>query len=49
MNVQIEGCTAELGGMKDYYRRHRVCENHARMEHAMLGGRQQRFCQQCSR
>eukprot|EP00897_Mesotaenium_endlicherianum_P005275 jgi/Mesen1/4776/ME000242S03947 len=46
---QVDDCTAELGVHKEYYRRHRVCEMHAKATSASYNGQQQRFCQQCSR
>jgi len=49
MNVQVEGCEADLRVIRDLLLENRVCESHARMEHIMIGGCQQRFCQQCSR
>ncbi len=47
---QVEGCTADLSAvLKEYHRRHKVCEMHSKTPNAVVGGRQQRFCQQCSR
>jgi hypothetical protein len=47
---QVEGCTADLSSvLKEYHRRHKVCEMHSKTPNAVVGGRQQRFCQQCSR
>lgn len=46
---QVEGCGADLIGAKDYHRRHKVCETHAKASKAIVGNAVQRFCQQCSR
>ncbi|PWZ17260.1 Squamosa promoter-binding-like protein 10 [Zea mays] len=46
---QAEGCKADLSGAKHYHRRHKVCEYHAKASVVATGGKQQRFCQQCSR
>ncbi|CAL9052307.1 unnamed protein product [Musa banksii] len=46
---QAEGCKADLSGAKHYHRRHRVCEFHSKATVVIVGGLQQRFCQQCSR
>ncbi|KAF8658613.1 hypothetical protein HU200_059074 [Digitaria exilis] len=46
---QAEGCKADLSGAKHYHRRHKVCESHAKASVVAAGGKQQRFCQQCSR
>lgn len=46
---QVEGCEADLTAAKDYHRRHKVCEMHAKASTAVVGNTVQRFCQQCSR
>ncbi|KAI3515469.1 hypothetical protein L1887_14365 [Cichorium endivia] len=46
---QAEKCSSDLGEAKQYHRRHRVCEFHAKAQAAIVGGIHQRFCQQCSR
>lgn len=46
---QVEGCWDDLRSAKDYHRRHKVCEMHAKANWAMVGSVRQRFCQQCSR
>lgn len=46
---QAEGCKADLSGAKHYHRRHKVCEFHSKAAFVVVGGQQQRFCQQCSR
>ena len=48
-NCQVEKCTADLTDAKQYHRRHKVCEVHAKAQVVLLGGIRQRFCQQCSR
>ncbi|RRT38157.1 hypothetical protein B296_00054329 [Ensete ventricosum] len=45
---QSEGCRADLSGAKHYHRRHKVCEFHSKATVVVVGGSQQRFCQQCS-
>ena len=46
---QAEGCKADLSAAKHYHRRHKVCEYHAKAAAVASAGKQQRFCQQCSR
>uniref|UniRef100_A0A0D9WSY1 SBP-type domain-containing protein n=1 Tax=Leersia perrieri TaxID=77586 RepID=A0A0D9WSY1_9ORYZ len=46
---QVEGCGAELGVYKEYYRKHRVCEPHTKCLLVRVAGVDRRFCQQCSR
>lgn len=46
---QAEKCTADLTDAKQYHRRHKVCELHAKAQVVLVGGIRQRFCQQCSR
>ncbi|KAL6894390.1 hypothetical protein ACP4OV_008488 [Aristida adscensionis] len=48
-SCQVEGCGADLTEAKDYHRRHKVCEMHAKASTAVVGNTVQRFCQQCSR
>uniref|UniRef100_A0A0D9V9N6 SBP-type domain-containing protein n=1 Tax=Leersia perrieri TaxID=77586 RepID=A0A0D9V9N6_9ORYZ len=46
----VEGCAADLSKCsRDYHRRHKVCEAHAKTPVVTVAGQQQRFCQQCSR
>lgn len=45
----VDGCNADLGLCRDYHRRHKVCEIHSKTAKVTIGGREQRFCQQCSR
>lgn len=46
---QVEGCNLDLSSAKDYHRKHRVCENHSKCPNVVVGGKERRFCQQCSR
>ncbi|PWA78425.1 SBP-like protein [Artemisia annua] len=46
---QADKCTSDLNEAKQYHRRHRVCELHAKAQAVIVGGTHQRFCQQCSR
>ncbi|KAI7755773.1 hypothetical protein M8C21_005250 [Ambrosia artemisiifolia] len=46
---QVEDCTSDMSRAKTYHRRHKVCEFHAKAPIVVIIGRQQRFCQQCSR
>ncbi|EPS59677.1 hypothetical protein M569_15126, partial [Genlisea aurea] len=46
---QVESCSADMAAEKQYHRRHRVCESHAKAVAVLLDGAWQRFCQQCSR
>ncbi|EAY77021.1 hypothetical protein OsI_04976 [Oryza sativa Indica Group] len=46
----VEGCAADLSKcVRDYHRRHKVCEAHSKTAVVTVAGQQQRFCQQCSR
>jgi hypothetical protein len=46
---QVEGCNEDLSGTKAYYCRHKVCALHSKAPRVIVGGIEQRFCQQCSR
>jgi hypothetical protein len=46
---QVENCDADLSEAKQYHRRHKVCEYHAKAPAVHIARMQQRFCQQCSR
>ncbi|KAF4348071.1 hypothetical protein CsatB_020584 [Cannabis sativa] len=46
---QAEKCSADLSDAKQYHRRHKVCEIHAKAQVVLVSGIRQRFCQQCSR
>ncbi|CAA2997398.1 squamosa promoter-binding 16 [Olea europaea subsp. europaea] len=45
----VDGCDADLSLCREYHRRHKVCEAHSKTARVTIGGREQRFCQQCSR
>ncbi|KAL1539233.1 squamosa promoter-binding-like protein 16 [Salvia divinorum] len=45
----VDGCDADLRLCRDYHRRHKVCEAHSKTPKVTIAGREQRFCQQCSR
>ncbi|KAJ4830276.1 hypothetical protein Tsubulata_021750 [Turnera subulata] len=45
----VDGCTSDLSKCRDYHRRHKVCELHSKTPRVFIKGREQRFCQQCSR
>ncbi|XP_064997358.1 squamosa promoter-binding-like protein 16 isoform X1 [Musa acuminata AAA Group] len=45
----VDGCRADLSSCKEYHRRHKVCELHSKTPVVVVGGVEQRFCQQCSR
>lgn len=45
----VDGCSADLSMCRDYHRRHKVCEAHSKTPRVTIEGREQRFCQQCSR
>ncbi|KAH1217272.1 hypothetical protein AAZX31_13G161600 [Glycine max] len=48
-SCQVDNCDADLSEAKQYHRRHKVCEYHAKAPSVHMAGLQQRFCQQCSR
>ena len=48
-SCQAQSCNADLSDVKQYYRRHKVCDFHSKAPVVVVGGLQQRFCQQCSR
>uniref|UniRef100_A0A0D9XSA5 SBP-type domain-containing protein n=1 Tax=Leersia perrieri TaxID=77586 RepID=A0A0D9XSA5_9ORYZ len=45
----VDGCRSDLSRCRDYHRRHKVCETHAKTPVVVVAGQEQRFCQQCSR
>ncbi|KAK7336092.1 hypothetical protein VNO77_16623 [Canavalia gladiata] len=49
MCCSVDGCNSDLSDCREYHRRHRVCEKHSKTPVVLVGGKQQRFCQQCSR
>ncbi|XP_045816477.1 squamosa promoter-binding-like protein 12 isoform X2 [Trifolium pratense] len=48
-SCQVEGCGLDLSSAKEYHRKHRVCESHAKSPMVVVAGLELRFCQQCSR
>eukprot|EP00775_Hariotina_reticulata_P011147 gene11147-11300_t len=46
---QVEGCYADLKGLRDYHLRYKICEYHLKVSSIMRDGKPQRFCQQCGR
>lgn len=46
---QVEGCKVDVSDAKAYYSRHKVCCMHSKSPMVIVGGLEQRFCQQCSR
>ncbi|KAF7819406.1 teosinte glume architecture 1-like [Senna tora] len=49
VSCSVDGCDSDLSDCREYHRRHRVCEKHSKTPIVLVGGKQQRFCQQCSR
>ena len=49
VRCQVEGCGLNLTRVKDYHRKHRVCEAHTKSPRVIVAGQERRFCQQCSR
>ncbi|XVF13893.1 hypothetical protein REPUB_Repub09cG0008500 [Reevesia pubescens] len=49
MSCLVDGCKSDLGKYREYYRRHRVCKTHSKEPFVIVGGEEQRFCQQCRR
>ncbi|OAY77164.1 Squamosa promoter-binding-like protein 18 [Ananas comosus] len=48
-SCSVDGCKADLSKCREYHRRHKVCEAHSKTPVVIVAGREQRFCQQCSR
>lgn len=48
-SCQADNCSVDLTDSKQYHRRHKICEFHAKATVVLVNGLQQRFCQQCSR
>ncbi|XP_027774345.1 squamosa promoter-binding protein 1-like, partial [Solanum pennellii] len=48
-SCQAEKCNVDLSDAKQYHKRHKVCEYHAKSQVVVVAGLRQRFCQQCSR
>uniref|UniRef100_A0A5B6YPD9 Putative squamosa promoter-binding-like protein 16 n=1 Tax=Davidia involucrata TaxID=16924 RepID=A0A5B6YPD9_DAVIN len=49
VSCSVDGCNSDLSQCREYHRRHKVCELHSKTPKVTIGGREQRFCQQCSR
>ncbi|CAL0332964.1 unnamed protein product [Lupinus luteus] len=45
----VDGCKSDLSDCREYHKRHRVCEKHSKTPVVLVRGKEQRFCQQCSR
>eukprot|EP00775_Hariotina_reticulata_P004739 gene4739-4989_t len=45
----VDGCQADLSGMKPYFRRSKICPPHQAAATVILNGSECRFCQQCTR
>ncbi|XP_016441586.1 squamosa promoter-binding protein 2-like [Nicotiana tabacum] len=46
---KMEKCGVDLSGAKKYYKRHKVCQVHAKAPIVLVAGLRQRFFQQCNR
>ncbi|KAJ7980187.1 Squamosa promoter-binding-like protein [Quillaja saponaria] len=46
---QVPGCQADIGQLKGYHRRHRVCLSCANASTVVLHGETKRYCQQCGK
>lgn len=40
---QVESCTADMSKAKQYHKRHKVCQFHAKAPHVRISGLHQRF------
>ncbi|XP_074572644.1 squamosa promoter-binding-like protein 16 [Curcuma longa] len=49
VSCSVDSCKSDLSHCREYHRRHKVCEAHSKTPIVMVGGVEQRFCQQCSR
>ncbi|URD76401.1 Squamosa promoter-binding-like protein [Musa troglodytarum] len=49
LRCQVPGCEADIGELKGYHRRHRVCLRCACAPCVVLDGRSKRYCQQCGK
>jgi hypothetical protein len=45
---QVPGCIADLSGLKMYYQRCKICEEHHKATVIIVDGITTRFCQQCA-
>ena len=48
-SCQAEGCNVVLENVKEYHKRHKVCEMNSKAPKVIVLGTEQHFCQQCSR
>lgn len=46
---QVDGCNSDLGSLKEYHNRYKICEYHLKIPSIIREGLRQRFCQQCGR
>ena len=46
---QVDGCNTDLGSLKEYHNRYKICEFHLKIPCITREGTRQRFCQQCGR
>lgn len=46
---QVEDCNTDLGSLKEYHNRYKICEYHLKTPCIIREGMRQRFCQQCGR
>ena len=46
---QVDGCNTDLGSLKEYHNRYKICEYHLKIPAIIREGLRQRFCQQCGR
>ena len=44
---QVPGCRAPLSGLKYYYLKSKLCQQHHKAPMILIGGVESRFCQQC--
>ncbi|XP_064956742.1 squamosa promoter-binding-like protein 9 isoform X2 [Musa acuminata AAA Group] len=49
LRCQVPGCEADIGELKGYHRRHRVCLRCACAPCVVLDGQSKRYCQQCGK
>jgi len=46
---QFPGCEVDIGNLKNYNKRCKICDEHRLAESVLLDGVENRFCQQCNR
>ncbi|PKA60901.1 Squamosa promoter-binding-like protein 9 [Apostasia shenzhenica] len=49
VRCQVPGCEVDIGELKGYHRRHRVCLRCAYAPSVMIEGETKRYCQQCGK